>query len=121
MPSPASDALSAVPIAEILHSTFGIGNADPTPASNGLAVFLLGLVAGIVAAVAAFFIYLHFRKAQRHRTDLGIEDLQSQLEKLDLEEPNPRSSSQESHQPQEQQPPRAPWEKPDDWWKGSSS
>ena len=94
-------------LAESLHAALGAGTTDPATAGGGLAFFLLGLITGVVAALAAFFVYLHMTRARRSLSHVdgreGFED--------DFEEPaDPHSHPQQ----------RMPWERPDDWWRNDS-
>jgi hypothetical protein len=99
----------AISLAEMLPAAAGIGTGSVAPAS-GLAFFLLGLITGVIAAVGAFFVYLHVTRTRRPLSRLDARgDLQEEIEEPPPPDPH-------SHQ----QPQRMPWERPDDWWRNES-
>ena len=83
----------------------------PGAASGGLALFLLGLITGVGATVAAFFAYRHIirtRDLSRRLEDRGEEEILPER----FEETSSPSADAPSSRPQ-----RMPWERPEDWWR----
>ncbi|MEM8956129.1 MAG: hypothetical protein AAGD22_18400 [Verrucomicrobiota bacterium] len=94
--------------AAISRDTYGLGTGQHSSAVDGLAIFLLGLIFGIVATVGA--IVWQQRRRNRKQPPADLDSL------LDDTPSTPLPPSQ-SRQNQAQEPPRDPWEKSDDWWK----
>ncbi len=87
------------------------GACSHLAAGSGLALFLLGLITGVGAAVAAFFACLHItrtRELSQRLEDCGEEEiLPGRLE----ESSSPPSDASSSR------PHLMPWERPEDWWR----
>jgi hypothetical protein len=94
------------PIAVMMRDSYGVGQGPHASAVDGVALFLLGLVFGVLGTVAA--IIWSTKRRNRNRAPLEIDDLL------------PDSSPSPSSEPQRKSPasqPQKPWEKSGDWWK----
>ncbi|MEM7147592.1 MAG: hypothetical protein AAF591_20930 [Verrucomicrobiota bacterium] len=97
-------------LAAASRDSYGLGVGPHAAAVNGLAIFLLGLIVGILASVA--FLVWH-RKRQIRKQPLN--DLDSLLE--DDSPSQPLLPPSQSPQNQSHEPSPDPWEKSEDWWK----
>jgi len=94
---------------------FGVGQGPLVAADSAAALFLIGLVAGMILGIALFFGYLAWRERQcAGETD----DLALLLEEIEAEERR-EALRVEDNAPDDRAETLDPWERPADWWKQS--
>ncbi|MDF1850473.1 MAG: hypothetical protein P1U85_06560 [Verrucomicrobiales bacterium] len=94
---------------------FGYGESTWVQADSAMALFLVGLVAGMLLGIGIFFGFIVWREKQcTQETD----DLDALLEEVSREADlaNPLFVD-ESPSGEEIPEPTDPWERPADWWK----
>lgn len=104
-------------IASLGNADFGIGVSDRVDADSTLAIFLLGLVLGLVAGIGIFFTYIVLREKKFANDPSEVDALLDEIaaekqEALFLED---SSSNHEDEKAETLDP----WERPSDWWKSS--
>lgn len=93
---------------------FGLGSSAWVAADSAAALFLIGLVAGMVLGIGIFFGYLVWREKKYSEEEDQVADLLDELAREEAEE-NPlfvEETPMEDHSDT-----LDPWERPADWWK----
>lgn len=96
-------------------SEFGTGHSAWVAADSAAALFMIGLVAGMVLGIGIFFGYLVYREKKYANENEGLDEL---LEELAREEEDD-ALFVEDNQSEERAEKLDPWERPSDWWKSS--
>lgn len=96
--------------------TFGMGVSSKVGADSTLAMFLVGMIVGMLSGIGLFFGYLMWREKksieQPDELDILFEELaREEEEALFVEDLNKAS--------EEKAETLDPWERPSDWWKRS--
>ncbi len=98
------------------YAGFGMGTSQWVNADSAMALFLVGLVVGLVAGIGIFFGYLVWREKRCTETPDGLDALLEEIAREEAEEEeNPLFVEDNSfEEPIES---LDPWERPADWWK----
>ena len=96
-------------------SQYGVGENSWVAADSAMALFLVGLVAGMVLGIGIFFAYLVHREKHCSEEQENLDALFNELE-MEMEDD---ALFVEDNQPEERAEKLDPWEKPADWWKSS--
>jgi len=105
--------------ASMNSADFGIGTGSYVEAERAAALFLIGLVIGMITGIGTFFAYLIWRERKYREEPTEVDLL---LEELAAEEDGPlfveeNTSSYSSSE--EKSESLDPWERSADWWKQS--
>ena len=100
---------------ESAMAEFGYGSSTWVEADSAMALFLVGLVAGMLIGIGIFFGYIVYRERKYLEEP---DDLDQLLEEVSRESDltNPLFVD-ESPTGEEIPEPTDPWERPADWWK----
>jgi len=95
---------------------FGMGTNQWVAADSAMALFLVGLVVGLVAGIGVFFGYLVWREKRCTEAPDELDSLLEEIARKEAEEEeNPLFVEDNSlEEPIES---LDPWERPADWWK----
>ncbi len=98
------------------YSGFGVGTSQWVAADSAMALFLVGLVAGLVVGIGVFFGYLVWREKRLAETPDELDALLEEIAREEAEEEeNPLFVEDNAfEEPIES---LDPWERPADWWK----
>lgn len=96
-------------------SDFGMGQVAWITADSTIALFLVGLVAGMILGIGLFFGYLVWREKSCAEAPNEIEELLAEIAREEQEEENPLFVEENSYE--EPIESLDPWERPADWWK----
>lgn len=94
-------------------AAYGFGQGPLVAADSAAALFLVGLVVGVVLGIGLFFGYLMWREK---RFAEQPDDLEVLLEEIAADERR-EALRVEDHAPDERAETLDPWERPADWWK----
>ena len=97
-------------------SEYGFGTSPLVAADSAAALFLVGLIAGVVLGIAIFFSYLVWRE---RRLAEEPNDLDVLPEEIAAEEKRNALFVDENSLREDRSESRDPWERSADWWKGS--
>ncbi|MEM9017410.1 MAG: hypothetical protein AAGC68_10370 [Verrucomicrobiota bacterium] len=97
-------------------SEFGLGTSHWVNADSAAALFLIGLVAGVVLGIAVVFGYLMWREKKYAEEPDSLDTL---LDELAEEEEDENPLFVEENSFEEKAENLDPWEKPADWWKST--
>ena len=97
-------------------AAYGFGSSAWVNADSAAAIFLVGLVAGMVLGIGIFFGYLVWREKKYAEEPNEIDIL---LEEISQEEEFDNPLYVEDNQADESSEILDPWERPADWWKSS--
>jgi len=95
---------------------FGSGQGPLVAADSATALFLVGLIAGVVIGIGLFFGYLVWREKRYAEQPDEVALL---LEEVAAEEKRSAIHRDESYGGEERAESLDPWERPADWWKSS--
>jgi len=98
------------------QTDYGFGTSHLVAADSAGALFLVGLVGGVVLGIAIFFSYLVWRE---RRLAEEPNDLDLLLKEIAEEEKRNALFVDENSFREERSESRDPWERSADWWKGS--
>lgn len=93
----------------------GAGQDSLIAAEGVAALFLLGLVAGLVLGIGLFFLYLLAREKEYAEKPDELETLLNEISKADLDQTQIAGNSFSDDE--EHAETLDPWERPADWWK----
>lgn len=95
---------------------FGFGRSPHVEADSAAALFLVGLIAGVVLGIVIFFGYLAWRekKYAEEPDQLGV-----LLEEIAAEEKRNALYVDDNSSPDERGESLDPWERSADWWKNA--
>ncbi len=97
---------------------FGYGESNWVQADSAAALFLIGLVAGMVLGIGIFFGYIVSRERKLAEEPDDLDALLEEVsQEADLANPLFVDDPVESEEIPE---PTDPWERPADWWKSGS-
>lgn len=97
-------------------SEYGFGTSSWVTADSAMALFLVGLVAGMVLGIAIFFAYIVCREKKYAEEPDEVAMLLEELAREEQNEENPLFV--EDHKSREENSETLdPWERPADWWK----
>lgn len=97
-------------------SEFGYGESTWVEADSAAALFLIGLVAGMVLGIGIFFGYIVYREKKYAEDPDEVQALLDEVAReQEVEEENPLFTDEPG--PEEFAEPTDPWERPADWWK----
>jgi len=97
-------------------SDFGFGQGTQVAADSAGALFLVGLIAGVVLGISIFFGYLVWREKKYAEQPDHLEIL---LEEIAAEEKRNALYVDDSSSHDDRGESLDPWERSADWWKGS--
>ena len=97
-------------------SNFGFGQSTLVTADSATALFLVGLIAGVVLGIAIFFGYLVWREKKFAEVPDHLEIL---LEEIAAEEKRNVLYVDDNSSHDERGESHDPWERSADWWKNS--
>lgn len=98
-------------------SEFGYGESIWVEADSAMALFLVGLVAGMLIGIGIFFGFIVWRQRQCAEE---TQDLDALLEEVSRETDLSNPLFVDDDPTKEEIPePTDPWERPADWWKNS--
>ena len=102
------------------YAGFGMGTSQWVAADSAMALFLVGLVAGIVLGIAVFFAYIVWR--EKNLTE-EPDDLDALLDEIASEEAEDEENPLFVEDSTSEEPIESldPWERPADWWKGEEN
>ena len=97
-----------------------MGTSQWVAADSAMALFLVGLVAGIVLGIAVFFSYIVWR--EKNLTE-EPDDLDALLDEIANEEAEDEENPLFVEDSTSEEPIESldPWERPADWWKGEEN
>jgi len=98
-----------------LHE-FGYGQSQWVAADSAMAVFLIGLIAGMVLGIGIFFGYLMWREKKYAEEPDELDALLEELAETD-DEGDPLFVEDHQSESEETAESLDPWERPADWWK----
>tara|TARA_R110000850_G_scaffold55877_3_gene132024 strand:+ start:1162 stop:1566 length:405 start_codon:yes stop_codon:yes gene_type:complete len=98
-------------------SGFGFGQNTQVQAGSTAALFMLGIVGGMIIGIGLFFGYLTWRGKRNSEQPDEIEALLEEIAREEEEDENPLFV--EDNQMEEPIESLDPWERPSDWWKQS--
>ncbi len=93
--------------------SFGIGEGPLVAADSAAALFLVGLVVGVIGGIGLFFAFLVWRERQSREQ---VDEVAILLEEVAAEEKRNAFHREESYS-EERAESLDPWERPADWWK----
>lgn len=97
-------------------SEFGVGQSSWVAADSAAALFMVGLVVGMVLGIGIFFGYLVYREKKYAEEPEGLEALLDEISREEEED----ALFVEDNQADEQRAEKLdPWERPADWWKSA--
>jgi len=103
---------------------YGAGSGTWVEANSAAALFLVGLVSGVVLGIGLFFASLVWRERRLREEDEAddFEALLAEIENLEDDDTEPsedygRTLFSDEAPPEDFAETRDPWEKPADWWK----
>lgn len=94
---------------------FGFGESPWVEADSAAALFLVGLIAGVILGIGIFFGYLVWRE-KRYAGE--PDDLAVLLNEI-AEDEKKSALCLEDNSPEDRVESLDPWERPADWWKSS--
>lgn len=94
---------------------FGVGTGPLVAADSAAAVFLIGLVFGVIGGIGLFFAFLVWREKQSREE---VDEVAVLLEEVAAEEKRNAFHREESYS-EERAESLDPWERPADWWKNA--
>jgi len=96
-------------------SAYGFGESAWVNADSALALFLVGLVAGVVVGIGIFFGYIVWREKKYSEEHDEVAALLEEIAREEAAEANPLFV--EDNLPMEETTETLdPWERPADWW-----
>jgi hypothetical protein len=96
-------------------SAYGFGESAWVNADSALALFLVGLVAGVVVGIGIFFGYIVWREKKYSEEQDEVAALLEEIAREEAAEANPLFA--EDNLPMEETTETLdPWERPADWW-----
>ncbi|MDF1826330.1 MAG: hypothetical protein P1U68_16915 [Verrucomicrobiales bacterium] len=93
---------------------FGYGESAWVAADSAAAIFMIGLIAGMVLGIAIFFFHLVLRERKLSEEPDELTALFAELEQDEAEEN--AFFADETAQTEEKSEALDPWERPADWW-----
>jgi cytochrome b subunit of formate dehydrogenase len=97
-------------------SEYGVGSSSWVTADSAMALFLVGLVAGMVVGIGIFFGYLVWREKKYAEEPDEVAALLEEIAREEAALENPLYV-EETQQREEHSESMDPWERPADWWK----
>lgn len=94
---------------------FGFGTGPLVEADSALALFLVGLVIGVIGGIGLFFAFIMWRERQSRGE---VDEVAVLLEEVAAEEKRNAFHREESYS-EERAETLDPWERPADWWKNA--
>lgn len=94
---------------------FGVGSSHWVNADSAMALFLVGLVAGMVLGIGIFFGYLVWREKKYAEEPDHVAELLEELAREERQEQNPLFVDENPGEEFSEK--LDPWERPADWWK----
>lgn len=94
---------------------FGYGQSAWVNADSAAALFMIGLVAGMVLGIGIFFAYIVWREKKYAEEPDEVRELLDEVSRDMEQEDNPLYVDDPSAE--EFAEPTDPWERPADWWK----
>ncbi|MEM6279259.1 MAG: hypothetical protein AAF491_11245 [Verrucomicrobiota bacterium] len=95
---------------------FGYGESQWVTADSAAAIFMLGLIVGMVLGIGIFFYNLVLREKKFSEEPNDLDLLLDEIERDEAEENAFFADEKKTEERGEPQPPRDPWERPADWW-----
>ncbi|MEM1443654.1 MAG: hypothetical protein AAGF67_15015 [Verrucomicrobiota bacterium] len=95
---------------------FGFGESQWVTADSAAAIFMIGLIVGMVLGIAIFFYNLVLREKKYAEEPDDLDLLLDEIEREESEENAFFSDEKKTEDRGEAQAPRDPWERPADWW-----
>lgn len=92
---------------------FGYGESQWVTADSAAAIFMVGLIVGMVLGIAIFFFHLVMRE-RRYAEE--PDDLGALLDEIEREEAAENAFFSEDKHTEEEHKTLDPWERPADWW-----
>lgn len=97
-------------------SAYGFGESAWVTADSSLALFLVGLVAGMVLGIGIFFGYIVWREKKYSEENDEVAALLEEIAREEAASENPLFV-EDNRQMEEPSETLDPWERPADWWK----
>ncbi|MCG8602342.1 MAG: hypothetical protein MI807_19515 [Verrucomicrobiales bacterium] len=97
-------------------SAYGFGESAWVNADSSLALFLVGLVAGMVLGIGIFFGYIVWREKKYSEENDEVAALLEEIAREEAASENPLFV-EDNRQMEEPSETLDPWERPADWWK----
>lgn len=97
-------------------SAYGFGESAWVTADSSLALFLVGLVAGMVLGIGIFFCYIVWREKKYSEENDEVAALLEEIAREEAASENPLFV-EDNRQMEEPSETLDPWERPADWWK----
>ncbi len=105
--------------------SFGMGVSRQASAESMAAVFLLGLVFGLVGGIVGFFFYLAHREKNLSSDEVAVEQLIAEVAlRESLEQEMDKAFEEDTEtlgEKSESKDKSEPWERSSDWWKDANS
>ena len=92
---------------------FGYGESAWVTADSAAAIFMIGLVVGMILGIGIFFFHLVLREKKYAEEP---DDLEALLEEIEREEAEENTFFSEENHTEEKSQALDPWERPADWW-----
>lgn len=92
---------------------FGYGESAWVTADSAAAIFMIGLIVGMILGIGIFFFHLVLREKKYAEEP---DDLEALLEEIEREEAEENAFFSEENQTEEKSQALDPWERPADWW-----
>jgi hypothetical protein len=96
---------------------YGVGHGPLVEADSAAALFLVGLVAGMVLGIAVFFGYLVWREKRYAEEPDEVAQLLEEVAAEEKRNAFHREREREETYGEEHAETLDPWERPADWWK----
>lgn len=94
---------------------FGYGESAWVTADSAAAIFMIGLIAGMVLGIAIFFFHLVLREKKFAEEPDELTNLLDEIEREEAQE-NAFFADEAPGQTDEKSEALDPWERPADWW-----
>ncbi len=94
---------------------FGFGESSWVTADSAAAIFMVGLIVGMVLGIAIFFYHLVLRERKFAEEPDDLDQLLEEIEREGAEE-NAFFHDEKRNTDEKSEAPLDPWERPADWW-----
>lgn len=95
---------------------FGYGESAWVTADSAAAIFMIGLIAGMVLGIAIFFFHIALREKKLAEEPSELDALLAEIEREEAEENAFFSEELPGQSEEKSEAPLDPWERPADWW-----
>ncbi len=94
---------------------FGYGESAWVAADSAAAIFMIGLIGGMILGIAIFFFHIALREKKLSEEPNELDALLEEIEREEAEE-NAFFAEDRHNQSEEKSEALDPWERPADWW-----